>query len=646
MTNDTPPTDRSAPSRTTSLAHPSRRRLLKAAGAGAGLFALGAGPGTASAHQHSYNLASALNKSLYFFDANRCGPDAGDGRLAWRGACHDEDAAVPLEEAVSNGGTDLSSGFISQYSDILDPDGTGTVDVSGGFHDAGDHVKFGLPQSFSASNLAWAVLEFEDAFRDVGSYDHILHHLHRFAEYFLKCIFRDDSGEVVAFCYQVSNGGGSFDHNYWGPPEEQDPEQSPRPAYFATADDPASDRSAAAAAALAVISLVLESEDPDYAAECLDAAEALYAFADEHRGVPQTAAPYYESTNDADHLCWAAIWLHEATGEDAYLEDAAGVSGDSYTGHVSDILTSVHDDWHNTWVQSWDSVWSGVFLKLYDITGEERWRELAFWNLAYWSGGEVSHEASWGDYIQTTPAGFSFLNEWGSARYNAAAQFMATVYRNYTGNSDVTDWALGQMEYIMGDNPFGYSLIVGFTDSHAERPHHDAAHGTDSGMPSVPPEHEYTLYGALVGGPDASDNHIDDTADYTLNEVAIDFNTGLVGALAGLYTYYGEGDEPRDFLPDEYWNEPDELPWGESDPGEPGEPGDLDVTGDGNPAQDLTGDGLYEDVTGDGNLGFNDVVTFFEEHNGDVVQSNVEYFDFSGSGSVGFNDVVSLFERL
>ncbi|GAB3017222.1 glycoside hydrolase family 5 protein [Natronobiforma cellulositropha] len=73
---------------------------------------------------------------------------------------------------------------------------------------------------------------------------------------------------------------------------------------------------------------------------------------------------------------------------------------------------------------------------------------------------------------------------------------------------------------------------------------------------------------------------------------------------------------------------------------------ELDVTGDGNPAQDLTGDGRYEDVTGDGQFGFNDVVTFFEEHDNDVVQGNVEYFDFSDSGSVGFTDVISLFERL
>ncbi|GAB3040618.1 hypothetical protein GCM10025298_32560 [Natronobiforma cellulositropha] len=84
----------------------------------------------------------------------------------------------------------------------------------------------------------------------------------------------------------------------------------------------------------------------------------------------------------------------------------------------------------------------------------------------------------------------------------------------------------------------------------------------------------------------------------------------------------------------------------DGEPGEIDEPVDLDVSGDGNPAQDLTGDGLYEDITGNGQLGFNDVVTFFEEHNGDVVQNNVDYFDFSGSGSVGFNDVVELFEML
>ena len=42
----------------------------------------------------------------------------------------------------------MSDSFISKYKDILDPDGDGMLDVAGGFHDAGDHVKFGMPQVY------------------------------------------------------------------------------------------------------------------------------------------------------------------------------------------------------------------------------------------------------------------------------------------------------------------------------------------------------------------------------------------------------------------------------------------------------------------------------------------------------------------
>ncbi|GAB3019680.1 fibronectin type III domain-containing protein [Natronobiforma cellulositropha] len=63
-------------------------------------------------------------------------------------------------------------------------------------------------------------------------------------------------------------------------------------------------------------------------------------------------------------------------------------------------------------------------------------------------------------------------------------------------------------------------------------------------------------------------------------------------------------------------------------------------------ACDLDGDGLHTDVTGSGSLGFNDVVTFFEEHSRPEIQNNAQAFDFSGDGRVGFNDVVALFERL
>jgi len=41
--------------------------------------------------------------------------------------------------------------------------------------------------------------------------------------------------------------------------------------------------------------------------------------------------------------------------------------------------------------------------------------------------------------------------------------------------------------------------------------------------------------GALVGGPDLNDYHIDSTTEYAYNEVAVDYNAAFVGALAGLY---------------------------------------------------------------------------------------------------------------
>ncbi|MHB8061898.1 MAG: glycoside hydrolase family 9 protein, partial [Ruminiclostridium sp.] len=147
------------------------------------------------------------------------------------------------------------------------------------------------------------------------------------------------------------------------------------------------------------------------------------------------------------------------------------------------------------------------------------------------------------------PGGFKVVNTWGSARYNAAAQLCATVYTKYAGKQDVSDWAKGQMDYILGDNPMNRSYEVGYSEISAKHPHHRAAHGSKTLNMNVPAEHRHTLWGALVGGPDAADKHNDDTTDFVSNEVAIDYNAGFVGALAGLYKYYGEGQKPLENFP-------------------------------------------------------------------------------------------------
>jgi len=61
---------------------------------------------------------------------------------------------------------------------------------------------------------------------------------------------------------------------------------------------------------------------------------------------------------------------------------------------------------------------------------------------------------------------------------------------------------------------------------------------------------------------------------------------------------------------------------------------------------DLDGDGLYEDLDGNGFVGFNDVVIYYQ--NMDFIERNqpLAAFDYDGSGFIGFNDVVWLYQRV
>ncbi|AAM07053.1 PKD domain-containing protein [Methanosarcina acetivorans] len=62
--------------------------------------------------------------------------------------------------------------------------------------------------------------------------------------------------------------------------------------------------------------------------------------------------------------------------------------------------------------------------------------------------------------------------------------------------------------------------------------------------------------------------------------------------------------------------------------------------------RDLDGDGLYEDLTGNGEFSFVDIVAYF--HNMDWIEENmpVEYFDFNGNGRIDFDDVVDMFAMI
>lgn len=61
---------------------------------------------------------------------------------------------------------------------------------------------------------------------------------------------------------------------------------------------------------------------------------------------------------------------------------------------------------------------------------------------------------------------------------------------------------------------------------------------------------------------------------------------------------------------------------------------------------DLNGDGHYEDVNGNGDADFDDIVELFQHFTADAVQDSPEAFDFNENERLDFNDVVRLFQTI
>ena len=175
----------------------------------------GAAPSVSAASGENYMEALAL--SLYMYDSNACGTGITGGPLTWRGDCHTYDAQAPV------GNLDGSA------KQFVDPDGDGKVDVSGGWHDAGDHIKFNLTIGFGASSLALSEYLNPGVYEKAGCKDHLIYELKWASDYLMKTTFLNDSGSVAAIAHVVADGG--TDHAIWSAPEVQTYE---RPVFWLT----------------------------------------------------------------------------------------------------------------------------------------------------------------------------------------------------------------------------------------------------------------------------------------------------------------------------------------------------------------------------------------------------------------------------
>ncbi len=112
--------------------------------------------------KYPYNYDEVLHKSILFYEAQRSGVLPSSNRISWRG-----NSAV--KDRGENG-----------------------EDLVGGWYDAGDHVKFGFPMTFSTTLLTWGFLEYGHAYVDSGELQYMLDCIKWPLDYFIKAHVKPD----------------------------------------------------------------------------------------------------------------------------------------------------------------------------------------------------------------------------------------------------------------------------------------------------------------------------------------------------------------------------------------------------------------------------------------------------------------------
>lgn len=462
-------------------------------------------PAAYSASAVDVNYGEALQKSMFFYEVQQCGELPDWNMVTWRGD--------------------------SMVNDV----------VPGGWFDAGDHLKFALTNAYSATLLAWGLIEYGDAVEKAGLSELYKNNLKWGLDYLVGC---DKGDEIV---YMI--GEGAFDHVWWGSAEVYMNKYTlkggsdPRPAYTCQ------DSCIEAQMACALASGYMIYKDENY----LKHAEDLFKRADAEKilGEDEMEHSYYKPSSFYDDLFFAANWLYKATGEKSYLDKAT-----SYVPHLDKEQQS--DEMKFTWGHCWDDTTQGAMLLYAQNTGEEQWATQVKKHLEYWTTGYGGKE------IQKTPDGLSWLFQWGSLRHATTTAFLAslasdTIFKDDAALCDkYNEFAKFTMDYCFGQNDAKMSYVLGVGENNPKAFHHRTAsgihddHWNELGQESTPggeewqTEYAHTLYGALVGGPNQDGTYKDVVDSYQNTEVAIDYNAGFTAELCALIADYG-GTKLADF---------------------------------------------------------------------------------------------------
>ncbi|KAG5018523.1 hypothetical protein JHK87_014378 [Glycine soja] len=404
-----------------------------------------------------FNYKEALTKSLIFLEAQRSGKLPSNNRVPWRG-----------DSALDDGKL---------------------VDLAGGYYDAGDNVKYGLPMAFTVTTLAWGAIFYKPEFEAANELGNVHDAIRWGTDYFLKASSRHKR-------LYVEVGDPEDDHHCWAPPENMKTKRSVK---MITSDIPGTEIAAETAAAMAASSI--------------------------------------------DEMMWAATWLYMATRKSVYMKyiteecmsaSVAEFSWDLKYAGAQILLSQLHFEGQ----KNLETFKSHAESFICSVLPDSPYHQIKL------SPGGFIHLRDGANTQYAT--GTSFL-------FTVYSDLLAKHNQKVTcgdkqfSSSHLLAFAKKQMDYILGNNPEGRSYMVGFGKNPPTQAHHRGASVsilkkgeevvcalsfTQWFQKDEPNPNELT--GAILGGPDINDKFNDKRWDSPKTEPCTYINSLAAGALAKL----------------------------------------------------------------------------------------------------------------
>ncbi|MEV5963582.1 glycoside hydrolase family 9 protein [Kribbella sp. NPDC051952] len=386
-----------------------------------------------------------------------------------------------------------------------------SLDVRGGWYDAGDHGKYVV----NGALAAWQLL---DLYEQAGGADRAL----RIPEAGNRVPdVLDEARWELDFLLRMQAPSGMVHHKIhdekWtglGLAPADDPQQR----YLYPVSTAATLNLAAVGARCA---RVYARWDRTFATKCLQAAQKAWDAARQH---PDVYAPpggegggAYDDTKVTDEFSWAAAELFATTGKASYRKS---------------ITTTLQPEGF-----SWQETGGLADLALarvpWRLSRKDQWKVRQ--RIAGVADTYLADLKSQGYANPYKPADGQYV--WGSNSGVVNNAMILAIAGDLTGRANYRSAALESLDYILGRNAVGQSYVTGYGERASHNQHHRFwAHSLNPALPSPYP-------GSMAGGPNSglqdpvaqrnlqgcapAKCYIDEIGSYSTNEVAVNWNSAL-----------------------------------------------------------------------------------------------------------------------